>query len=90
MDALTGFLLFGVSLAAILATTESSGKLWWAGLLGTLAGGPVVIVAVSMTMPGSAGSVLADTLALVVPVIFLCAALSSHSSPEIAAGNSSP
>lgn len=89
MDALAGFFVFGVSLAAIVAVTEVNGKWWWASLLGILAGGPIVIAALPVTMPGSARSVEAAALAFVVPVIILCVALSRRGSRKIAGENGS-
>ena len=89
MDALAGFFVFGVSLAAIVATTEVDGKLWWAGLLATLAGGPIVAAGLYMVMPGIAGSIEAAALAFLVPAIAMSVALSRHNSPQIAAENRS-
>jgi hypothetical protein len=87
MDPLLGFFLFGVSLAAIVAVTEHNGKLWWASLLGALAGGPIAVAGLLMVMPGTAGSIEAAALAFLVPVIILSVALSRQSSPQIAAEN---
>ncbi|WP_233858188.1 hypothetical protein [Paraburkholderia sp. HD33-4] len=85
MDALAGFFVFGVSLAAIVATTEVNGKLWWASLLGTLAAGPIVAAVLLMAIPGTIGNIEAATLAFLVPLIIMCVALSRHIIPQITA-----
>ena len=89
MDVLPGFLLFGVSLAAIAAITERDGKWWWARLLGTLGSGPIVIAGLSLAMPGTAINIETAAVAFLVPVIILAVALSRQSSAQVAAENGS-
>ena len=72
-------------MAAIVAITECNGKLWWASLLGTLMGGPIVVVGLSLAMPGTVNGIKAAVLAFLVPVIILSIALSRRSSGHIAA-----
>ncbi|MEX3669797.1 hypothetical protein AB3X82_16540 [Paraburkholderia phenoliruptrix] len=89
MDALPGFLVFGVSLAAIVAVRERNRKLWWAKVFGTLAGGPIVFTGLSMAMPGTTISIEAATFAFLVPVVILSVSVWRQSSPHIAAKNGS-
>lgn len=72
-------------MAAIVAITEYNGKLWWASLLGTLMGGPIVVVALSLAMSGTFTGIEAAILAFLVPVIILSIALSRQGSGHIAA-----
>ncbi|WP_169740561.1 hypothetical protein [Paraburkholderia caledonica] len=89
MDALPGFIVFGVSLAAIVAVRERDRKLWWASVFGTLAGGPIVVAALSMAMPGTTSSIEAATFAFLVPVVILSVSVWRQGSPQIAAKNGS-
>lgn len=86
MDALPGFLVYGVSVAAIIASvTGSKGLLWWINLLMTVVVGPAIAIGLPLATRGGVSSVEAFALAFALPLIGLSLAVHRQSSPARAA-----
>ncbi|ANB71516.1 hypothetical protein AYM40_03390 [Paraburkholderia phytofirmans OLGA172] len=86
MDALLGFLVYGASVAAIIAAAAgSNGPLWWANLLITVAGGPALAMGLSIATRDIVSGVEASALAFAVPLIGLSVAVYRQSSQQVAA-----